>query len=91
MSYPDGLSEQQMKIMQEAMDFPLYRKGDIILHLGKHRLEILEDSTAHGCPLTRELKTGEVRYTTMYGHYDVYKQLCEKHSVNPEPRNSKRE
>jgi hypothetical protein len=74
MSYPSVLTKKQMKIMNKAMNHPLYKKGDIV-HRGKYRL--LEDAKAHGCPWVEDVETGEKSCMTMYGHMAVFKQMCE--------------
>ena len=74
MSYPSVLTKKQMEIMHKAMKYSLYKKGDLVHH-GKYRL--LEDAAAHGCPWVEDVETGERRCMTMYGHMEVFKQMCE--------------
>ena len=78
MSVPSGLTKRQKEIMDKAINYPLYKKGNIV-ERGKHRL--LEDSVAHGCPLVEDLETGERFYMTMYGHMQVFKELCDEAGI----------
>jgi hypothetical protein len=60
MSYPSNMTKEEREKWTEAMNYPLYKKGDIV-----DGCTLLEDSTAHGCPMVE--RDGKKFAKTMYG------------------------
>jgi predicted RNA-binding protein with PUA-like domain len=80
MSYPSGLTDEEMRQWQAAMNHPI-ANGTIIEEHGV-KFEVLEDTTAHGCALVRIIDPGETGYArgeetyrTLYQHSQIVKGL----------------
>lgn len=76
MSTPSNLTEEQKRVWDWAMKAPLYRKGDMV-DVGDFKVELLEDSLAHGCPKVRKLYNGEEFCCTMQGHTYIVNTLLD--------------
>ncbi len=68
MSYPSNLTREESEMWTEAMNYPLYKKGDVV-----DGFVLLEDSIAHGCPLVRNPANGQEFYRTMHGMREAIK------------------
>ena len=83
MSVPSGLTKRQKEVMARAINYPLYKEGDVVEeeYSETRRYRLLENSTAHGCPLVENIATGEQSHMTMNGHMQVFKELCDEAGI----------